>query len=347
LLVTFLPAFQAGAQEEKPSAATEGETYTHIVVVGDTLWDICETLYGDPWVWPKVWQLNPHVTNPHWIYPGTELELYRELPKMTETTEAVAAVEEAAPAPELAPPPLPIPPVLPPTPEAPTFFFAEIDQVGFITPSPPPGVGVVVSERNQRILIGMGDEVFVELYDETYIGDRYYIFRTGRLILHPETAKPEGYPNSIRGVLEIVKLGADHARARVLRAYASIKRGDKLMAYSTSPKEIVLREGIEPREGRIILAESLDTERLMLIGDRQLVFIDLGEEDGIEPGHGFVVFRQPKVRNLDTGKEKTLSPEIIGKVVVLAVEPDTAAVLVTESTSELFPGDQVRLILKE
>ena len=26
--------------------------------------------------WPKLWALNPHVTNPHWIYPGTEIRFY-------------------------------------------------------------------------------------------------------------------------------------------------------------------------------------------------------------------------------------------------------------------------------
>ena len=72
------------AEERKPSVSAQGETYTYTVIKGDTLWDICEELYGTAWVWPKVWQLNPHITNPHWIYPGNQLEVFRELPEMAE-----------------------------------------------------------------------------------------------------------------------------------------------------------------------------------------------------------------------------------------------------------------------
>ena len=39
------------------------EEYT--VVKGDTLWDICDFYFRDPRQWPRIWALNPHVTNPH------------------------------------------------------------------------------------------------------------------------------------------------------------------------------------------------------------------------------------------------------------------------------------------
>jgi len=37
----------------------------HVVQKGDSLWTICEFYFRDPWRWPKVWALNPEVTNPH------------------------------------------------------------------------------------------------------------------------------------------------------------------------------------------------------------------------------------------------------------------------------------------
>ena len=42
---------------------------------GDTLWGICDTYFHDPWRWPKVWALNPDVTNPHWIFPGQTIRI--------------------------------------------------------------------------------------------------------------------------------------------------------------------------------------------------------------------------------------------------------------------------------
>jgi hypothetical protein len=41
---------------------------------GDTLWGISERLFGNPYLWPKVWQLNAHIGNPNIIEKGVELQ---------------------------------------------------------------------------------------------------------------------------------------------------------------------------------------------------------------------------------------------------------------------------------
>ena len=48
---------------------------SYIVKKGDTLWDISEIFLNQPWLWPKLWRLNPDINNPHLIYPGDELRL--------------------------------------------------------------------------------------------------------------------------------------------------------------------------------------------------------------------------------------------------------------------------------
>ncbi len=42
---------------------------------GDTLWDISATFLQSPWLWPRLWQANPDIDNPHLIYPGDILRL--------------------------------------------------------------------------------------------------------------------------------------------------------------------------------------------------------------------------------------------------------------------------------
>jgi LysM repeat protein len=45
------------------------------VKAGDTLWDIAGLYLQHPWLWPRLWKLNPQVNNPHLIYPGDQLHL--------------------------------------------------------------------------------------------------------------------------------------------------------------------------------------------------------------------------------------------------------------------------------
>ena len=65
---------------------------THVVVKGDTLWDISALFLEQPWLWPKLWRLNPEINNPHLIYPGDILKLVFD-----ENGEPMLVVEPAKP----------------------------------------------------------------------------------------------------------------------------------------------------------------------------------------------------------------------------------------------------------
>lgn len=49
-----------------------GQTLTsHTVVRGDTLWDISESTYRNPWIWPNIWRANKmQIKDPDLIYPN-------------------------------------------------------------------------------------------------------------------------------------------------------------------------------------------------------------------------------------------------------------------------------------
>jgi len=47
--------------------------WAYIIQKGDTLWDLSEEYLGDPFAWPDIWQVNPYIEDPHWIYPDDYL----------------------------------------------------------------------------------------------------------------------------------------------------------------------------------------------------------------------------------------------------------------------------------
>jgi LysM repeat protein len=76
------------AQEQQAQLAPQTRVY--VIQQGDTLWDLSASFLNSPWYWPRIWHVNPQITNPHRIYPGQELTLPGAY--------AGEAVAEAAPA---------------------------------------------------------------------------------------------------------------------------------------------------------------------------------------------------------------------------------------------------------
>ena len=97
------------------------------MVPGDTLWGIAGEEYQNPTEWPRIWEADEGqteddgrvFTDPHWIYPGWELEV-----------PGVGAAVETAPA---STPPTPVP-----APPSPTASPAAAPAVSAPTPAPTP-----------------------------------------------------------------------------------------------------------------------------------------------------------------------------------------------------------------
>ena len=57
-----------------PPPTPEGAK-VHIVVPGDTFWDLAAANLGNPYLWPQIWEKNQYILDAHWIYPGDPLVL--------------------------------------------------------------------------------------------------------------------------------------------------------------------------------------------------------------------------------------------------------------------------------
>lgn len=75
MLPLFFSLNAAAGADSNPLAVKVDAPQTYVVVQGDTLWDISAMYLDSPWLWPRLWQVNPEIDNPHLIYPGDKLSL--------------------------------------------------------------------------------------------------------------------------------------------------------------------------------------------------------------------------------------------------------------------------------
>jgi chemotaxis signal transduction protein/nucleoid-associated protein YgaU len=68
-----------GDTEPSPAGATPLTTteHIHMVVKGDTLWDIAAKYLGNPFRYPELAELS-RIKNPHWIYPGDLIRIIKK-----------------------------------------------------------------------------------------------------------------------------------------------------------------------------------------------------------------------------------------------------------------------------
>ena len=60
-------------QLEKKQQTTNNKQY-HIMKKGESLWDVAQNYYGDPYLYPKIIELNK-LSSPDFIEPGTKIRV--------------------------------------------------------------------------------------------------------------------------------------------------------------------------------------------------------------------------------------------------------------------------------
>jgi len=314
----------------------------HIVVKGDTLWDISSFYLYDPFLWPQIWSANREIENPHLIYPGQEIMI----PEM---------VARVAPAPREAKPPLPAPlpvePAIaqpdqeqpPPEPE-PEPVTEEVKQemilamstYGFIIDDKEIGIGTITSTEEKRLLISPGMKVYVESDGKTplWTDHRYSIVRVFDKVTHPVTKKRVGYLARVLGDMTVVHSKGKLSTAIVGEVYKDIQIGDHVIEHldymTWIPKEETdLSGGLT---GYILI----HPEGKTIMGRDDVVFIDLGIEDGLKSGDTLDLLGKKK----KVGGEVT-PPEIIGQIQIIVPRPGTSVARITRSVRDIGIGTEV------
>ncbi len=322
--VSALCVSRAEAQDQKTVTYETGFYYT--IQKGDTLWDLSQRFSDTPWQWPEMWKENSQIANPHRIYPGQRIRLYRRRGAQGYGQEGPQKGKPAADNLELT--------------EHIEFHFATIDRVGFIRKEPVQPLGTIFKVEGQKEMISTGDLVYIRPDTNTplNVGQKFTVYRTLKPIKAKETNEIIGIQHYFSGAVEITVVRPEFVLGRVVASYRPIKVGDLLMPYYRRMPGIEMQPTPKDLEGRIIVSE----EHEGIFGESAIAFIDKGQQNGVKPGQLYTIYKQEAYRiNPKNTKETTLTPVLMGELFVLHTENTTATVLITDSRLAIEPGTRI------
>ncbi|MCX4241105.1 LysM peptidoglycan-binding domain-containing protein [Paraliomyxa miuraensis] len=323
----------------------------HIVQTGDTLWDISEYYFHDPYLWPKVWSWNDHVTNAHWIFPGDRIRLYDpfapQSPGTGRTEPGLAFSKTRTPSRVHQDPVL-------------------LTQTAFVDAEQFDTAMTVIGGGDAKVMMATLDTVYLD-YDKAnppIPGERLVVYAPQEKVYDLEGKKVLGWLVDVMGDVEVETIARNAAEGTVSSAVNPIERGykvgplrrrftriDPVPADRANSGLVVATLNdtgpIAIKKPRRLRKEKGKGDNDVLAGEEQFVIVDLGEGDGVEVGNVLEVVRKgdeyTKKRDFQIPYEDGWPRRVIGALLVVQVLPDTSLAVSIYSRREFERGDHVEL----
>ncbi len=320
LVLLFVPL--AGAAQEEPR--------TYVIQKGDTLWGISERFIQDPWYWPSLWAHNPDIRNPHFIYPGQTVRFHNGRLEIVPESTAPSVEEPKAVR-------------TPAEPDAKPIIVKAIGHgpEAFVTDQELDTAGRIVDGIENRIMMGTGDRVFVDMrrLAEARPGDRFTLVSVGRPVSHPVSGQRVGYLVTRLGALQITETHPQVASGVITSSQKEIERGALLLPWEPPLREIALKQASYPLQG-VILGGG---QGQLAFAQFDHVFLDIGQADGLEVGNILHMSRSRKATDFGLQRADLQLPDILlGTAVVVDVKRNTATALILKTANlPIQSGDRV------
>jgi hypothetical protein len=313
---------------------TESEEY--IVEKYDTLWDISDRRLEDPFLWPKLWNVNPHIDNPDLIYPGTKViipsreELMRmpAFPEKKTPSVRKLKVRERKSVKSEAKQTFVF------TPDTKQKYIVDKDLYiasGWISDEFP-SVGELKYSPMNRDIVGKGDIVYLNLNNDVAPEKRFYAIRDMKIVKHPVSGKKIGHQIRVLGILEVTGTVKNMLEAKVTASYEDIQMGDGLLPYHELEPPLIPETSRTPDIEGYIIETHMNN---YIIGEKDIVFLDKGENDGLEIGDVFSVIFSDVFSELKKGRAPART---VGKIQIVSLQPKTSGAVLLESSGEITIG---------
>lgn len=325
---------------------------THRVQSGDTLWSICEKYYGDPNLWPKLWEMNPFVTNPHLLKPGDMITLIEKEDMLKKKATSEKPSKEVANA----------------TPKIKGIDLSSLtipSTMGYLSLTKVEPWGKIFGSTKSEIVSQKGDKIFINFKNRTGVkpGDEFRI-AVPIPVRHPLTDSAMGDVISFRGKVMVKEpLQQDYFLAEVTDVSMEFGTGALVLPFEPMSKCIQPLATDPKLYGNIVALK--ESRRVM--GAGSVVYLDAGFKNGIQRGQVFDVVRISKIpyvnvkqnsfqENVDevsaaVSKEeyltdlwkkisegKKLYEFPVGKLMVVESRPESSTAIILSSTEELSTG---------
>ena len=294
-------------------------------------------------MWPQVWQSNPEIENPHLIYPGDLLRLYfidgkpvlrAERPYLPDhmrgqeyRTERLSPRirEEGL---ESAITTIPIDSIRPFLTRPRVMTAAELEAAPY-----------VMAHDDQRLISGAGNRIFVRGITQEELVAEYVVVRRGKAYIDPVTGEQLGFEAIYLGEARLVSHG-DPSALNITTSGREILSGDRLLPKGGEAYQHVYmpRPPASQVNGQIISV----LDGVAQIGQYQVVVLNLGMREGLEPGHVLAVNqRGAMVRDSVRGGSVRLPDDRAGTVMVFRSFERVSYALVMHATRPLALNDLV------
>jgi hypothetical protein len=350
------------APERQVTASAPGGPATHLVKPGDTLWRLSEQYYGQPWHWPELWSYNPEITNPHWIYPLDHVRLSAQALEAQATADKIRADGESGKGPSEEAPTAGVlagtegaAPVVVPGDAWVDGMILLRDQ-GYLDTDSLRHAGQVVSANEEHMMMSPSDQIYIRFAAATTprAGESFTLFRT----IDPDERIDGAFGTLVRiqgtAVVRTFDPKTRIARAVITESLEPVERGMLAAKLDRRFDLVAPKKNQTSVRARIVATVQPRT----LISYDNVVFLDVGEGRGIQPGNRFFVLRKGDgfLGALDTDPRNvgnivevpeydrdSLPVEVIAELVVLKVRKHTTIALVTRSDYDIPLGTETEM----
>ncbi len=192
---------------------------------------------------------------------------------------------------------------------------------------------IVGGADSTKTIFAYGDIVYVNVHskENVNVGDKYLIYAPLERVKHPITREPYGRLIRGLGILQITaKNSSDLLTAQITLSFDSIERKSLLVPYQ-EPSLIYPSPQKKAKDiSGYILAVA---DHHAINGQTDIVYLDKGSLDGVEPGDRFIVY--------DELGKKGASRKAVGEVLVFLVKDRTSTAVISQSTEEIGRGEAV------